>query len=33
MSHPYKTRSQAFGGSSDTSGTTTSVATKKVSQI
>ena len=26
-SHPYKTRSQNFNGSSDTSGTTTSIAT------
>ena len=28
-SHPYKTRSQTFNGSSDTSGTTTSVATSE----
>ena len=28
-SHPYKTRSQTFDGSSDTSGTTTSVATSE----
>ena len=29
MSHPHKTRSQTFDGSSDTSGTTTSVATSE----
>ena len=29
MSHPHKTRSQNFDGSSDTSGTTTSVATSE----
>ena len=28
-SHPYKTRSQTFDGSGDTSGTTTSVATSE----